>query len=222
MKLLPDNISSQHKKLIYALSCLVLVWIVLIVIYSGSIFSLIPSEQKIAQAKLELKKQRSLNEVALKASKHVDSVNQQYMDMIKDAWKESTNGVAETQFRTLINNCAQKCEVQLNSIGAVKVTRINNEFYVAEVDISARLTYAKLILFLSKIEELSPKPYWKRIYIRPDFMPQNRNNQKSTVNLAAAAVENETRVSFSGNLRVLGFDGKVSVLPSKGKKGATK
>ena len=222
MNLLPENMNKQHKKLIYALSALVVVWVVLIVVYSGSWLSLIPSEEKIAQAKLELKKQQSANEVALKASKNVDSINDAYMEMIKSAWKEKTNGVAETEFRTLINNAAQKCEVQLNSIGAVKITRINNEFYVAEVDITARITYANLVKFISKIEELSPKPYWKRIYIRPDFQPANRNNQKSTVNLAAATIENETRVSFSGNLRVLGFDGKVNVTTLPTKKGAKK
>jgi hypothetical protein len=33
MKLLPDNMNAQHKKLIYALGALLLVWVILFIVY---------------------------------------------------------------------------------------------------------------------------------------------------------------------------------------------
>ena len=210
-----EFLKTPNGKLIAAVSALVLVWLVILCSYFDGLASLFPDERSIADAKRELVKCRKAYEKALEEKQANDRLFQSYNQVIGEAWKEDKHGMVDTEFRRLVSNAARSVELTLDSLGAVKSSRINADFYYAELDISARANYEDLIKFFQAVEKISPKVSWRRIDLRPDRRPPwGRPQDQGSITARVLSEDNSskvtTRVGFNGTLRVIGFDGKVA------------
>ena len=101
--------------------------------------------------------------------------------------------MVDTELRNRIQQAARDVELKLNSLGSVRTSRINNELYYAEIDLSPVGT-----AFLAKLREKSPLVSWRRFDLRPE--PVRGQNASS----AGTVVQN---LNFNGAIRVIGFDG---------------
>ena len=216
-----EFLKTPNGKLIAAVSVLVLVWVIILLSYLDGLDSLFPDARSIADAKRELVNCRKSYEKALEETRQNEKLLKDYNQMIENAWREEKHGMVDTEFRRLVSTAARSVELTLDSLGAVKSSRINADFYNAELDISARANYEDVIKFFKAVEKIAPKVSWRRIDIRPDRRPPwGRQQDQGSI---TARVLNEdssskitTRVGFNGTLRVIGFDGKTAPVKQKG------
>ena len=207
-------------KLAAAIGALVLVWIVLLISYSDGLDALFPDAGRIAEARRELLRRKKAYESALEDKKKAEKLLEDYNHVIAEAWREETHGMVDTEFRRRVSEAARSVELTLDSLGAVKTSRINADFYSAELDVSVRTGYAELIKFIREVEKIEPKVSWRRIDIRPDRRPPflgGPGNQGGSIAARVlggdSASKVSTRVGFNGTLRLIGFDGKAAPAP---------
>lgn len=70
--------------------------------------------------------------------------------------------MVDTELRNRIQQAARDVELKLNSLGSVRTSRINNELYYAEIDLSTVGTLEAITAFLAKLREKSPLVSWRR------------------------------------------------------------
>lgn len=202
-------------KLIAAVSVLVLVWIVILATSIDGLDSLMPDEADIAEVKREMIRQQKSYDKAREEKQKSDKLYADYKKVIEEAWREDKHGMVDTEFRRLISQAARSVSLALDSLGAVKSSRINTDFYYAELDVSVRANYEDVVKFIKAVEQVTPHVTWRRIDIRPDRRPPHLGGQNNQGSITARVLNddnssrNMTRVGFNGTLRIIGFDGKV-------------
>jgi len=228
-KKLSAFLKTSRGQLTAAVGALVLVWIVILVSYSDGLDSLFPNAGRIAEAKRELLRCRKACDAARSEKAKAEKLLEDYSNVIAQAWREEKHGMVDTEFRRLVSEAARSIELTPDSLGAVKTSRINADFYYAELDISVRTGYAEVIKFIKAVDKITPRVAWRRIDIRPDRRPPflgGNNNQSGSIAARMlgddSASKVSTRVGFSGTLRIIGFDGKTvpAAVRSDGKGGS--
>ena len=207
-------LSTPKGQLIGAVSALAVVWIILLFYFGGEFLSSLPSAESLSDSKRELKKQQNLLEKAKIDEREYLQLREKYNDKIRTAWRESEHGLVETRLRRIVSDTATKLELRPNSLGTVRTNRINEDFYFAEIDITMSATYEEVVKFIAAVAQCEPKLSWRRLDLRPDF--RRRNMRNSNTNLAAARAQavqdqNAVNVMFNGVIRVIGYDGPISV-----------
>ncbi len=212
--------STPKGQLIGALCALGVVWLVLLIYFGSEFLGGLPSTDSLEDSKRELKKQQRLLEKALEEERAYLALREKYNEKIRSAWLESRHGMVETQLRQIISETAAKLELKPNSLGTVRTSRINEDFYFAEIDIAMNATYEEVIKFIEAVSHCEPKLSWRRLDLRPDFRRRfSMNNNTNLAAARAAAVQDQNAVSvmFNGVIRVIGYDGKAPV-PQAAKK----
>ena len=215
-------LSTPKGQLVGALCALGVVWLVLLIYFGGEFLGGLPSTDSLDDAKRELKKQQRLLEKALEEERAYLALREKYNEKIRSAWQESRHGMVETQLRQIISETATKLELKPNSLGTVRTSRINEDFYFAEIDIAMNATYEEVIKFIEAVSHCNPKLSWRRLDLRPDFrrrFARNNNTNLAAARAAAVQDQNATSVMFNGVIRVIGYDGKAPV-PEAAKKAA--
>ena len=193
-----EFVKTGRGKLTVALGCLALSWIFLLWQFSGSIGDLMPAAESIGAVEREVRELRQQN-AALKArQKAAGELRTRYGKQLGSYWREERDGVVDTELRNRIQQAARDVELKLNSLGSVRTSRINNELYYAEIDLSTVGTLEAITAFLAKLREKSPLVSWRRFDLRPE--PVRGQNASS----AGTVVQN---LNFNGAIRVIGFDG---------------
>ena len=178
-----EFVKTGRGKLTVALGCLALSWIFLLWQFSGSIGDLMPAAERIGAVEREVRELRQQN-AALKArQKAAGELRTRYGKQLGSYWREERDGVVDTELRNRIQQAARDVELKLNSLGSVRTSRINNELYYAEIDLSTVGTLEAITAFLAKLRE-----------------PVRGQNASS----AGTVVQN---LNFNGAIRVIGFDG---------------
>ncbi len=203
--------STQKGKLILCLGALGVVWAVILCNWLVSSFGDLPNEAKIAKVKSELVKVRREHEKASAELNAMREVRKKYRQRAAESWIVRHDGVIETGLRRRISDVAGKMNFKLNNIGSVRVGRINQEFSYADIDISGNGDSDEVVRLLAGIAEIQPRLAWRRLDLRPDNRFR-RNTGSGSANLAAQAnTVPETRLNFSGTLRVFNYEGPLTV-----------
>ena len=222
-----EKLKTPQGKLGAAVGALVLVWVVILVAHLDSFDTIFPDESRIADAKRELIRAKKTYDKAIEDRNAAEKLLKDYNQVIEGAWKEEKHGMVDTEFRRLISQAARSVELTLDSLGAVKTSRINADFYYAELDVSVRTGYEELIKFIQAVDKVSPRVSWRRFDIRPDLRPPHLGGPNNQGSITARVLSEEntsrvtTRVGFSGTLRIIGFDGK-AVVPNPKQGGSAK
>jgi hypothetical protein len=203
--------STQKGKLIICCSVLLLVWLIILCNWLGSFFEDLPNKQKIAKINSELNQLRRTHQKALDEQEAARAVRKKYRELASKSWIDSHDGAVETGLRLRISEVAKKQDFKLNSIGSVRTSRINDDFSYADIDISGNGDFDDVIRLLAGLSEIEPKLAWRRLDLRPDNR-YRRNTGTGSANLAAQVnTVPETRLNFSGTLRVFCYEGKMTV-----------
>ena len=204
------NLSSNKKgQLILCCVILAAVWGFLLVRFGASFLNDLPDAKKIADARKELEKVRRDHAKAAEESREAASVRRRYRELAASAWIASLDGVVETALRRRIGDTAEALKFKLNTIGSVRVGRINPEFVYADIDISGTGELDDVIRFLAGLAGIEPRLAWRRLDLRPDN--RFRRPAGGGPNLASQLNNTpSTRLNFSGTLRVLGYEGKLT------------
>lgn len=182
-------------RLTAALCVLGLSWIFLFFYFVGPIDSLLPGKEAIETKQDTLKKLRKENSSLKQKMKQQKELETQYQKLLEKSW-QTKDGFIEIDLRTKVQSAAQKAEWNLNSLGSVKMVKINNDLSYAEIDLQGSAPIETIAAFLTGISMMKPELYWKRLDLRMDMRFRRNAEQNTALNL-----------SLNGTLRVI-YSGK--------------
>ncbi len=208
---------TPYGKLILALGFMVLSWLFLLLHFSSDMKNLLPSAESVEKMQEEVRREKKEFETQDAKKRAADALKKQYDARLNEFWQEEKDGDVELGLRQLVEDAARTKDVKLDSLGSVRTSKINNELYFAELDVTLTGELSLIATFLAAVKETTPVVYWKRADIRPWMMrggQNQRNNQpqpKSTVNnqparttnTAAPQTETTAGLRFSGTIRVI-------------------
>ena len=195
-----EFIKTPKGKLILALGAMLLSWIFLLLYFSSSLMIALPSQTKKAALKQEIRKIRAelseLNEKKVQA----DRLKARWETLAARSWQPARDGDPELILRQKIEAASKKTELKLSNLGTVRLTRINQDFGFAELEISATTRLSQLAPFISEIQQQKPAISWKRLSVF-SMMRRRNNNNNNTRTVTGNTTEDN--LMFNASLRVL-------------------
>ena len=160
--------ASPAGKLTLAIVAMILCWTILIVYLSNTSAggTLFPTEAHMARVRQEIKNDtKTLNEEMAKEDAFID-LQDSYEDSLTTYWNADRDGEPETELRNLINDAAQRAEANIQTLGSVRTSTINNELSYADLDFTVVDEYSKVIRFFAEVEKCTPRLSWRRVELR--------------------------------------------------------
>ena len=203
--------SSKKGQLIICCGVLCVVWGVLLIRFGSSWLGDLPDKKKIDNAKKEFEKVSRDYEKIRTEDQEARRIRKRYRALAASSWLTSVDGSVETALRRKISDISEKLDFKLSTIGSVRTGRINPEFIYADIDIQGSGELDDLIRFLAGLAEIQPQLAWRRLDLRPDNRFRRSTGAAGSANLAAQLNNVPvTRLNFSGTLRVLVYEGKMT------------
>ena len=199
-------------KLTVACSALLISWIFLLTQLGGSFSSWFPNEARKEALRKEIKKLEAEQAEQQKKLREMDEVQRKYRGMIENSWQYERDGDPELLLRRAVEVTAKETEISLNNLGSVRTSRINDDFYFAELDVSFSAPFENLMHFIAKLQANKPALPWRRITANLSMRPPHQQNTRVVSNTATTAAT-PTTLMFNGTFRVFAFDGE---LPPEG------
>ena len=203
--------ASPAGKLTLAIVAMVLCWTILIVYLSNTSAggTWFPTEAHMNRVRQEIKNDtKTLNTEMEKEDAFLD-LQDSYEDSLTTYWNADRDGEPETELRNLINDAAQRAEANIQTLGSVRTSTINNELSYADLDFTVVDEYNKVIRFIAEVEKCTPRLSWRRVELRLEptraravTAPGARAN-----NAAAAAATTTPAQMFrtTGQVRVIKY-----------------
>lgn len=155
-------------KLTLAIVAMVLCWTVLIVYLSNTSAggTWFPSEADMNRVRQEIKKETSTLNTESANLDAFEELQDRYEDSLTTYWNADRDGQPETELRNLINDAAKNAEANIQTLGSVRTSTINNELSYADLDFTVVDEYSKIIRFFAEVEKCTPRLAWRRVEIR--------------------------------------------------------
>ena len=118
-------------------------------------------------------------------------------------WNTARDGKPEVMLPRFVNEAAKRANVNLQSLGDVKIDSIDAGHSYAELDLDVVDEYGKVVRFIDEIEKKTPKLAWRRLELRV-----NSARERIAAELQDAASVAATAKAFhmSGQIRVIAYD----------------
>ena len=197
-------------KLTLAIVAMVLCWTVLIVYLSNTSAggTWFPSEADMNRVRQEIKKDTSTLNTETANLDEFEDLQDSYEDSLTTYWNADRDGQPETELRNLINDAATNAQANIQTLGSVRTSTINNELSYADLDFTVVDEYSKIIRFFAEVEKCTPHLAWRRVEIRVEPTraravtgPGARQN-----NATAAATTTPTQMfRTTGQVRVIKY-----------------
>lgn len=133
---LKEFLKTGKGKLLVACGALLISWIFLLTQLSGSFSSWFPDEGRKEGLRREIKKFEAEQLVQQKKLKEMEELRRKYRAMIENSWQFKRDGDPELLLRQKVETAAKESELSLNNLGSVRTSRINDDLYFAELDVS--------------------------------------------------------------------------------------
>ena len=118
-------------------------------------------------------------------------------------WNTEQNGQPEIKLPELIRDAAKRANVNLQSLGDVRIDSIDAGHSYAELDLDVVDEYGKVVRFLDEIEKKTPKLPWRRLELRVNSA---RERIASELQDGASAAASAKAIRMSGQIRVIAYD----------------
>jgi len=160
--------ASPAGKLTLAIVAMVLCWTVLIVYLSNTSAggTWFPSEADMNRVRQEIKKETNTLNAETANLNAFEDLQDSYEDSLTTYWNADRDGQPETELRNLVNDAAQRAEANIQTLGSVRTSTINNELSYADLDFTVVDEYSKIIKFFAEVEKCTPRLAWRRVEIR--------------------------------------------------------
>ena len=199
-------------KLTLAIIAMVLCWTILIVYISttspgGTLF---PTEADMNRVREDTKKYAREYETELANLEVYEDLQDKYEDSLTTFWNADRDGQPETELRNMVNDAAQRVEANIQTLGSVRISSINNELSYADLDFTIVDEYSKVIKFFAEIEKCTPRLSWRRVELRVEPMraravtgPGGPNRANAAT--AAATTPQTQMFRTTGQVRVVKY-----------------
>lgn len=201
--------ASPAGKLTLAIVAMVLCWTVLIVYLSNTSAggTWFPSEADMNRVRQDIKKDTNTLNAETANLQAFEELQDSYEDSLATYWNADRDGQPETELRNLVNDAAQRAEANIQTLGSVRTSSINNELSYADLDFTVVDEYSKVIKFFAEVEKCTPRLSWRRVEIRLEPTraravtgPNARQN-----NAAAATTTPAQMFRTTGQVRVIKY-----------------
>ena len=201
--------ASPAGKLTLAIIAMVLCWTILIVYLSNTSAggTWFPTEADMNRVRQEIKNDtKTLNTETAKLDAF-EGLQDDYEDSLSTYWNADRDGEPETELRNLVNDAAQAAGANLQTLGSVRTSNINNELSYADLDFTVVDEYSKVIRFFAEVEKCTPRLSWRRVEIRLEPTRARAVTGPGRQNNAAAAVTTTPAQMFrtTGQVRVIKY-----------------
>ena len=155
-------------KLTLAVIAMVLCWTILIVYLSTSSpgGTWFPTEAHMDRVRDDIKKYSKEYETEQADLLKYEELQDKYEDSLTTFWNADRDGQPEIELRNLVSDAAQRAEANMQNLGSVRISNINNELSYADLDFTLVDEYSKVIKFFAEIEKCTPRLSWRRVEIR--------------------------------------------------------
>ena len=131
--------------------------------------------------------------------------------MAASAWIPAVDGPVETGLRRKISEVSLALDFRLTSLSSTNPVRINPQFQYADITINGAGDLDDVIRFLTELSKIEPRLSWRQLNLTP-ARNQPRQAGATTANLAAQLDSlPQTRLEFRGTLRVLVYEGELTL-----------
>jgi hypothetical protein len=201
--------ASPTGKLTLAIVAMVLCWTILIVYLSNTSAggTWFPTETDMNRVRQEIKNDTKTLEAETANLDAFENLQDSYEDSLTTYWNADRDGEPETELRNLVNDAASRAEANLQTLGSVRTSTINNELSYADLDFTVVDEYNKVIRFFAEIEKCTPRLSWRRVELRVEPTraravtgPGARQN-----NAAAATTTTAQMFRTTGQVRVIKY-----------------
>ena len=201
--------ASPAGKLTLAIIAMVLCWTILIVYLSNTSAggTWFPTEAHMDRVRQEIKNDTKTFNTEMEKQDAFDDLQDSYEESLTGYWNADRDGEPETELRNLINDAAQRAEANIQTLGSVRMSTINNELSYADLDFTVVDEYSKVIRFFAEVEKCTPRLSWRRVEIRLEPTraravtgPGRQNNAAATVTTTPAQMFRTT-----GQVRVIKY-----------------
>ena len=160
--------ASPAGKLTLAIVAMVLCWTVLIVYLSNTSAggTWFPSEADMNRVRQEIKKETNTLNTETANLNEFEDLQDNYEDSLMTYWNADRDGQPETELRNLVNDAATNAQANIQTLGSVRTSTINNELSYADLDFTIVDEYSKIIKFFAEVEKCTPRLAWRRVEIR--------------------------------------------------------
>ena len=160
--------ASPAGKLTLAVIAMVLCWTILIVYLSNTSAggTWFPTEADMNRVRQEIKNDTKALNTEMDNQDAFDNLQDDYEDSLASYWNADRDGEPETELRNLINTAAQNAGANIQTLGSVRTSTINNELSYADLDFTVVDEYSKVIRFFAEVEKCTPRLSWRRVEIR--------------------------------------------------------
>ena len=210
---LKEFLKTGKGKLTVACGALLISWIFLLTQLGGSFSAWFPNEAAKEARRKEIKELEGERTEQQKKLHEMDEIQKKYSAMIENSWQFERDGDPELLLRQAVESTAKETDISLNNLGSVRTSRINDDFYFAELDVSFSAPFENLMHFIAKLQAHKPALPWRRITANLSMRPPHQQNTRVVSNTATTAAT-QTTLMFNGTIRVIAFDGE---LPPGGK-----
>lgn len=183
-------------KLAAALLLLACSWIFLFFHFMGPVGSLIPTAEEINEKSNELKRLKKENASLKLREKEQKDLEKRYEKLLSECWQPK-DGLIEMDLRSRVQTAAQQAQFNLNSLGSVKMVKINNDLSFAEIDLQGVASIEIIANFLTTIQKIRPALSWKRFDLRMN-MRFRRPNEQQTNTVQELNLNGTLRVIYAG------------------------
>ena len=203
--------STPAGKLTLAIIAMVLCWTILIVYVSSNTAggTLFPTEAHMTRVRQEIKNDTTKLEAARKKKQELDDLQAKYEAALATFWNADRDGEPETELRNLINDAATRAEANLQTLGSVRTSNINNELSYADLDFTVVDEYNKVIRFFAEVEKSTPRLSWRRVELRVEPTRARAVTGPGAANRANAATAATTSTAqmfrTTGQVRVIKY-----------------
>ena len=155
-------------KLTLAVIAMVLCWTVLIVYLSNTSAggTWFPTDAHFNNVRSEIKKETSTLNSETEKLNNFEDLQDKYETALTTYWNADRDGQPETELRNLINDAAAAAKANIQTLGSVRTSTINNELSYADLDFTIVDEYSKIIKFFAEVEKCTPRLAWRRVEIR--------------------------------------------------------
>ena len=155
-------------KLTLAIFAMVFCWTALIVYLSSTSAggTWFPTQADMDRVLQEIKKDKNTLAAEQANQDEFDDLQLDYEDSLATYWNADRDGEPEIELRNLVNDAAQRADANLQTLGSVRSSTINNELSYADLDFTVVDEYNKVIRFFAEVEKCTPRLSWRRVEIR--------------------------------------------------------
>lgn len=194
MNKLKTAIISNRKAVLGGIPVIVLS-IITVVLYWKEITALWPSGERINLEIAELGDKHKDLEKEIREVRNIRQIRENFIKQGKDFWIPKRDGDIENSIIKKIEDVAKTSGLKLQNIGNARLSKINEEISMMEINIEAKSSMEEITKFISDLYKANPCFYWRKCILRP-FNPRDAKDivLSGTINVVSLTGDGVAKV----------------------------